>query len=810
MLFQDLRYAVRQFGSNLQFAVVSAMSIALGIGASTAIFAAIYSVLLEPFPYAGAERMVHLTIIDKAGDLSFLQLTGPQMLEVDRAGLFEDILAREYGDMSLTQSQTPESIRYWALSANAFRFFGVPALTGRGFNESDASFGQEPDHVIVLGFRFWQSHYGGRRNVVGQNLELNHTNYAVIGVAPKNFWSISDVYMPLRLDSSPTRTFLVDAKLRPGITRTVAEAKFQSLLEHFAQETPDHFPARFKANLPTWIEMAVGSLSDRLFLLFGAVSLLLFIGCGNAGILLLARGVSRQTEISMRFALGATRARILRQLMTESLLLSTIALPPGIVFSYVGIAIVHRCLPPGLLPSSTEITLNPQALLYACVVSVVATLLFGLFPAVANSRSHVSLTGNVTRTSTAKGRRRVHQALIAIQVATSVLLLAGAGTAFRTLWNLYHSRLRYDPKNILIAGVSVDKNRFADWQSRVNYFNQLKTSVSQLHGIKSVALTYLPLPPVTNWESKFHIQSNGSSEGQQQLALEMVSPEFFQTLGIPLLEGRIWSDSESSHGADVALLNETMARRFGKLSAMGQRITIDNLEPANAYQMDVDDPLYGPNKTGSVQVIGVVADTPNNGLRQPAVPAVYVPFSLAVPKFLQLAIKTSSPPLANVRAVQQQIASINANQSINEITTAEEKLDLEGWAEERLVAIILGVLASLALSICAVGLYSTIAYSVSQRRTEFGIRLALGASKLTLIWTVVFSMFVAVLAGAVIGIASSALLGSAISKWTGVSVSDPAVLAGVIALMTITGTGAAVLPARRAASVMPMQSLRTE
>src|SRR5271165_891534 len=429
-ILQDLRFALRQFRKSPGFTVTAILSLALGIAATTAVFSVVRAVLLDPYPYVDSDRMVHLVDKPKTGDRDrdFMSLTGPQLKQFGQAKAVESWAAMDQWSLSTTGSELPEDVAGVYLTSNAFNHFGVPALLGRGLIPSDAPEGQDPQPVAVLGYQFWQRHYNGERDVLGKTIQLVHKNYTIIGVAQQRFtWGDGDVYLPLKVSADPSRTYQVDTKLKPGVSHATANAEFQSLFEQFARETPTHFPTDgFKVAVQGLNDHFVERLGKTLVLLLVAVGLLLAIGCGNVSILLLARGTAREHEFAVRSAVGASRVRIVRQLLTESLMLSLSGAALGVLLAYQTVAAIVTLLPQFSFPHEAAIRINLPVLCFSVALAILTGVFFGLSPALRLSRPEVSQVMQASAKKVTGGVRgkRVHNALIAGQIALTLLLLA--------------------------------------------------------------------------------------------------------------------------------------------------------------------------------------------------------------------------------------------------------------------------------------------------------------------------------------------------------------------------------------------------
>ncbi len=806
-LIADVRFGLRQFRSNPSVTLVGVCSLALGIGATTVMFSVIYAILIDPYPYKGADRMVHVHVLDKTAFLTDLLLSSAQFQQFKNDPVLDGAIAVDKETMAATGGDLPESVSAGYLSSNAFDVFGVPPLLGREFSEVDTRDALHPASVVVLSYPYWKTHYGESTDVIGKSLELDHGNYTIIGVLPKRFawWPSSDLYFPLKFSLDPSRTAMVFVRIKRGVTYPVAQAELQASINELAKQTPDRFPRDFKIQLVPLNDIFVGPFAGTLFVLFGAVGLLLVIGCANVSILLLARGVARQHELAVRAAIGATRTRIVRQLLTESVALSLAGGTLGIALAYGGVGMVARFLPSHTFPGEASFRVNLPVLLFATSIAVLTGIIFGLWPALRFSDPQLSpvLQASSRKFAGTVGSMRTHKVLIAGQVALIVVLMAGAGATVRSLYRLIHAPLGYDPNNLACITISLRDGAYAQWEHRIAYYDQIRQKAEGTPGILSVAIEQTFLPPVSRYKTSAEIR--GSSDGAKLATLQQVSPEYFSTLRIPLLGGRLWSQFETLHGAHVGVINLAMAKQYWpNRDAIGKMIHLDALGARTTWT------LAAPGNDGWVQVVGVVGDTPNNGLRDPVSPAVYVPYTLAVSDGVDLVMRTRGDPLTYVHAIREQIRTLDADQTMSEVTTAEQRLDSEALSGERFIATVFLSFAFLGLALGAVGLYSVVSYVVSQRAHEFAIRMALGARRAHVVRAVVKSSAIALAIGGGIGLAGSLALSKLLAHWTDGNVRDPLMLGAVILIFLSVVIVASMIPARRAAAINPMQVLRAE
>jgi predicted permease len=797
----DMKFACRQAARWPRFTLTAIATLAIGIGAQATIYSVVRAVLIDPYPYRGATRMVHLHLYDKDPVPDDLGLTGSQFAEFQKAPVLDGAIADDMYSRTLTGEDLPEQVQAARISPNAFEYFGVPALFGRQFGPSDNT------HVAVLSYHFWKAHYGGRRDIIGSPLEMDHEIFTIIGVLPQRFvWWNSDLYTPLAYSADPHRVANVFARLRPGVSDRRAEQSIQPILDGFKGETPENFPLIFKVHVVHINELAIGRFRGVLIILFISVSFLLALACVNVAILLLARGEARQTEIAMRKALGAGHSRIIGQLLTESLLLSLLGGGCGVMLALGGIKLVRHFILPTLFPAEAVIALNVPVLLFSMGVSVATGLVCGLWPALRSSQidARQATDAGSHKLAGRKGTRNSHMALLAVQAAITVLLLACSGATMQRLSRLTHADLGYDPHNLLSVSLAIREGNHHAWSDRTAYYEQIREAVGADPDVVSAAIAEGSLPPGNLASTPVSIP--GMNTAGRELALQRVSPEYFRTLRIPLLIGRIWSASEISHAAHFALINVAMQRRYWPGgNPIGQTIVLNHgVAAGNVWT------LVAPGNDQHFQIIGVVGDAPNQSLQEQVAPAVYLPYTGIVHDWFNLALRTrGGGAAALLHRIKERVRAIDAEQAVGDIVTAEDLLK-EDISRDRFVASLFTAFALLALAFAVSGLYCIQSFLVTQRTREFGVRLALGARREHIVGLVTRSSLLAVLAGTLTGLTLNLALSRIFSQWTSGDSRDPAMLAIAVAVLMTSAALASVVPSRLAASIEPMEALRRE
>lgn len=809
-LLQDFRYSLRQLVKNPGFALTAILSLALGIGATVSVFSVIYGVLMHPFPYADVERIGNLSIQDARGVVSDAFFTGPQLRELRKVHAFENFATWRLDSLMVTGRDVPEEVAGYYGIGETFPTLGVPALLGRNLGPSDSPDGQQPQPVVELHYRFWQRHFHGDAAVLGKTLELDHRKYTIIGVTRPNFtegWG-TDVYLPEEIGAVKFAGVMV--KLHPGVTWAAADSEVSPLLRRFAQEVPDLYPRKFTADIRPLTWEVRHNMGGTLYLLFAAVAMLLAIGCGNVSILMLARGTARQHELAVRAAVGASSFRIVRQLLTESLLLAVTGTGLGILLAYQLLALIVAWLPEHLFPPDAAIHINTPVLLFSVGLALATTVLFGLGPALRMANPEISqvMQSNSIKAAGSIRGKRLHGAMVAAQIALTLVLLSAAGAAVQSFVRLMRVPLGYDPHNVVTLGIPLQENSHTTWQGRVNYFEQLQSSVASLPDVTSVAVSSNGAPPYNGWEQPIQLLGKPAASPDAQTArVAFVSADYFRTLQMPLVEGRIWDAGEISRGALQVVVNQTFVRRYSPDSdILGHSVKLSRL-PSRAPNA-----VMAPGADGWLQVIGVVGDALNDGLENPVKPAIFAPYSLQMWMGTSIMIRTPMPVDAIVRSTRKQLAAINSEQVIS--STSE---DLETWLRQqpiwergRLVSALFAGFSILGLVLSAVGLYSVTSYSVAQRTNEFGIRIALGAGPSHVFRIVMASAGASVGMGVIAGVMLSFGLNRFAAAWVGNTAAQPLMVLGVIVSLFLVAASACFVPARRVIAIDPMVALRRE
>jgi predicted permease len=817
----DVRFGLRSIARQPVSSVVAVLSLALGIGATTAMFSLIYAVLIHPFPYADSERIMNPAVIneERPQQPTWFATTKPQFETLGHAGSIESLLGFRNVNMELTGEDLPEDVNAIYLTENAGSFFGVRALLGRGIVLSDAQGGGQP--IVVLNYKFWQRHYYGIPDVLGRTLVLDHVKYTIVGVMPRSFafndtLGVGDVYLPRSLlhDSvTPPIAWPYTPwiKLKPNVTLATANAELGAIVRQFAHEHPERFPKKFHLQLQPILVPFAQNTRHALLLLLAGVLLLLVIGCANCSILLLARGQARQHELAIRRAIGAGRWRIIRQLLVEAMMISFSGALLGVAGSY-WLASLPLQLSPGSFPAESFIRINLPLLAFSVGLAVACGILFGLVPSLRLSRSDLApaMQSSKHRIAGYHSRQRLN-VLIAGQIVLTLLLMATAGTAIGAFLRLTKVPLGYDPGNVMQVGIVLHFNDPKEWEhiklraDRAAFIEHVRQKIASVPGVISAAVGTDATPPYSGVERPFDIADKANSEGQAA-RVHLVSPEFFATLRIPLLSGHIWNEAENTRGDFLAVVNESFARRYWPhQNPIEEQVRLPSMKSGNLLE------ATSSESGGWRQVIGVVGDARDDGLDRPVVPAIYVPYTTYMAPYAQFEVRTQGEPLALAHSIRAAVQDVSPDQQIGRPFDLQESIENDSqWSRQRLFSVLFGFFSALALLLAIAGLFSVVSYSVAQRTAEFGIRMALGAPQTHILWIAARVGIASALTGTAVGMLVDLFLGRVLARWMDSGLAGFASLPHVALLLVICTFAACLLPARRAAAIHPASALRSE
>jgi len=802
---QDLRYAARILWKNPGFTAVAVIALALGIGANTAIFSVVNTVLLRPLPYKDPEQLV--MVWEDASRHGYPRDTPAAANFVDwrdQNSVFSGMAAVEDGNFNLTGTGDPERLKGRRVSANLFPLLGVDPQLGRVFTAAEDQPGAQG--VVVLSHRLWQRRFGGDPAIIGKTLTLNDEIHTVVGVMPARFKfpeNDDELWVPIALTAQEAanrnRHYLeVVARLKPGVTLAQAQSEMTTIGARLQQQYPES-NTDLGVAVTSLQEHLVGDIKPALLILLGAVGLVLLIACANVANLLLARAAIRQKEIALRVALGARRWRLLRQFLTESVLLATLGGILGLAIAYAGLLLLGSFIPENI-SQAREISLDLKVLGFTLLVSLLTGFIFGLAPAIQALRMNQSETLKEGGRDSVTGRsgKRLRGLLVTAEVAVSLVLLIAAGLLINSFLRLRNIDPGFKVDHLLTMKIELPQPKYEAFERRSAFYTDLVQRVQSLPGVQSAAVTTnLPLYRQGNSTSARLEGKPDPPPGQELIVVtRFISPAYFETMSIPLLGGRQFTDRDTETTPNVAVISETMARRFwpGE-NAIGKRLSFGRV------RTDAD----------WIQVIGIVKDVRQFELNAEPRPQVYMSYRQG--DFFppdDLVVKTDVEPASMAAAVRKAVWEIDKDQPVSNIKTMEEIL-AGSIARQRFSMLLLGVFAGVALLLAAVGIYGVMSYSVAQRTHEIGIRMALGAQTGAVLKLAVGYGLKLVFAGVLIGLVAAFALTRLMSTLLfGVTPTDPATFALISLLLVGVAAVASYIPARRATKVDPLVALRYE
>ena len=820
IFLQNVRYGLRSLAKSPGFAAVAILTLALGIGGNTAIFSVVNSVLLQPLSYPNPDRLVELELTSKEGNGDVTSIPKFNVWR-DQTQVFESVAAYDFSGpgVNLTGGDRPEQLKGIHASADYFRVFGAPIVLGRAYTaEEDRPGGPA---VTVISNGLWRSRFGGDPGTIGRTIDLGGDPYVVIGVLGPTFTSDpkSDIWLPLKPDPNSIdqgHYLRATARLKPGVSLTQAQAAMKMAAEQFKRKFPNS-PVLGPDDSFTAIPLrdsVVGDVRRGLLLLFGAVGFVLLIACANVANLLLARATIRKREIAIRSALGAGRARIIWQLLTESLLLSFAGGVLGLVLGYLGVRALLS-INPGDIPrigeNGTGVALDWRVLAFTFVAAVLTGVLFGLVPAFNASRSDLSITLRESGSRTGSGLRhnKARSILVITEMALALILLVGAALLIRTFGALRGVNPGFDPKNVLTMDMSLTGSRFEKAAGVDQLEREGRQRVESLPGVTASGLTCC-LPLEGGFGLPFNIEGQAPIDGPYtgQAGWLTISPRYFDVFRIPLVKGRAFNDQDNGAASRVVVINEAMAKKYWpKNDALGALITI-----GKGVGPEFEEPPR--------QIVGIVGDVRQNALSQQQLdPIMYVPIAQMNDGVMALnnriaplvwVVRTKLQPFSLSTDVQRELREASGGLPVAHIRNMQQVVS-ESTARNDFYMTLLSIFAGVALLLAAIGVYGLMAYSVQQRTQEIGVRMALGASPQQVRRMVVIQGMQLALVGVIIGVGSALGLTRLMSSLLyGVKPWDPATIVLVAALLSGVTFLATYLPATRASRVSPMVALRYE
>ena len=804
-LLQDIRFGARALAKHRGFTAVAVLTLALGIGANTAIFSVVNAVLLRPLPYENSHELVQ--IWGTQPQLDTAPMSPANFLDWrEQNRVFEHVAAYTGQNFNLSGVDEPERIRATRVSADLFELLRVRPTLGRAFLPEEDQYG---DHrVVILSHALWQRRFGANPAILGKTLTLNDQSYVVVGVMPPDFsfpGTTTEMWTPIAFSPGErgtrnTNYISVIARLKPGVTLEQARSEMEALARRQQEQYPEANTG-IGVKLISYKEQVVGNTRPILLLLLGAVGFVLLIACANVANLLLARAAGRRKEMALRSALGAGRRRLIRQLLTESVLLTLVGGGLGILLALWGINLLVA-LQPANIPRLAELRIDRGVLLFASALSLVTGIAFGLAPALQATKLDLNdaLKEGGKDTRGGGGRQRVRSILIVSEIALSFVLLIGAGLMIKSFWRLMQVDPGFNPENTLTMVVTLPTTRYAEPGRQVAFFQQAVERVSNLPGVGAAGVT-TDIPLFGGNSTGFNVEGRPPyAPGQRPLVeYRSVSPGYFQAMGIPLLRGRTFSEQDRGDAPGVVIINETLARRyFPGEDPLGRRLGFS-----------------GP--TDWREIVGVARDTRNYGLDEEVKPEAYMPYTQSAPSYLAgsisgmiLVVRTASDPQNMSAPVKREVQGLDSNLPVYNIKTMEQHL-AESIAQRRFNMLLLAVFAGVAVLLAAVGLYGVMSYMVSQRTHEIGLRMALGAQARDILRMAVRQGLVLIIIGIGVGLAGALALTRVMSGLLyGVGATDPATFAAIVLLLAFVSLIACYIPARRATRVDPLIALKYE
>ena len=805
-LIQDLRYGVRMLWKSPGFTIVAVLTLALGIGANTAIFSVVNGVLLRPLPFRDPSRLV---LIAEKSSFPIISTSYENYLDWrDQSHSFESMEATRGSSITLTGAGEPERLNVRMATAGLFSMLGINAQIGRTFLAEEDRAGGTP--VALLSYGLWQRRFGGSADIIGKTVNLDLQPYTVVGILPSGFQILqpADLYLPftpwaktLPADRNWHPGIIPLARLKQGVSKEQARGEMVGITKRLEQQYPDYNTGT-SADVVGLQDEIVQNSRPALLLLLGAVSFVLLIACANVANLLLARAASRGREVAIRTAMGASRGRVIRQLLTESVLLSLAGGLLGVIVALAAVGLLPK-IAGDSIPQGAPIGLDPWVLAFTAVVSLFTGLLFGIVPALRTANLDLRGTLNEgSRGSTAgPGQHVLRGALVAMEIALAMLLLVGSGLLLRSFSRLQEVPPGFQPDHLLVADIPLSPTAYAKPQDRYQFFDRLVERAKSLPGVRSAAAA--SFLPVSGGGSIIHFNITGrppkSPHEFVAAGYRTITPNYLETLGVPLLQGRFFTRGDNEKSPAVVIINATMAHTFfPNENPLGKRLQLGALPEQEVPTMEI---------------VGVVGDV-HFGLGTDPQAEMYLPYrqaDLLLPVFqLSVVMRTAGDPSLETSALRSALAEIDPNQPLVKVRTMEENMATT-VAQPRFRTWLIGILAMLALVLAAVGVYGVMSYTVTQRTSEIGVRVALGAQPKDVFRIIVGEGLRLALFGVGVGLVAALVLTRLLQSFLfGISAYDPLTFIAVSLLLTLVAVAASYFPARRATRVDPMIALRYE
>jgi predicted permease len=802
-MFQDLRFAIRMLLKSPVFTLAAILSLTIGIGATTAIFSVVNGVVLRPLPYKEPDQLVRLWHSKPEIKMTRMPVSaGNVNVWREQAESFESVAVFSQTASVITGEAEPEQVMGARISYNLLPMLGYQPLIGRGFLPEENKPGSSK--TIILSHKLWQQRFGGDASVLEQSITLDQTNqFTIIGVMPPEvtfpgeslFWIPETTTATGRHDM---RMLSVLARLKPGVTPQMASSEISLINQQLQQQLPNDYK-EWETQLQPLHEFVVGKVRSSLLILLGAVGFVLLIACANVANLLLARAAGRQKEMAMRAALGAGRLRLMRQLLTESTLLALLGGASGVLLAYWAVQGLIALKPPDV-PRLAQVNLDAKVLAFTFFTTLLVGLIFGLAPALHSSKPDLNNALKEGAVTARSGRRwlrhfGLRDVLVVTQTAMAVVLLIGAGLLIKSFVKLRQVELGFSPTNVITMRLAPPFNRFEKDAKTMDYYRQMLDVLKEVPGVEAVAAVTSAPTGGAFMSAPILIAGQPAPDNAdtQRAFLTVVSSDYFRAIGNPLKQGRLFTDDDKEGSTPVAIINETMARSyFPDTNPIGQRIAIKG----------------EPDKW--MEIVGVTADIKQFAIEEPNKPSFYQPYRQKETAFMSLLLRTTDNSAALIPVLRNRIQETDKFTAISSVRTLNELVS-DSVAQPRFYTLLLAVFACIALSLAALGIYSVLAYSVSQRTHEIGIRMALGAQAQRILRMILGQGMILILTGVAIGVASAIALTRLMTGLLfGVSATDPIVFAVITLVLVIVALVACVIPAHKATKVNPLQALKHE
>jgi predicted permease len=807
-LLRDFRHALRGLRKNRRFAFVSILTLALGIGSTTAIFSIIDCVLLSPYPYKHADRLASFNVY--AGD-QFRAWRYPVAAFFDfkeQNHTFEDMVGLVYREVRYKGREGTDIFFGGSVTPDTFEFLGMNPLLGRSITREDANADSPP--VFVMSYNLWSKRFGRDPKVLGTTMILDGMPTTLIGIMPPRFQfgNSCELWMPIEL----TRSMFVPGagiesnevwtvgRLKPGVSPVAAAADLEIIAKRLQNAFPIYFADQFRIVVNPFNSDAVAQdFKTTLFALMAAGTMLLFIACSNVANLLLARATTREKEIVIRISMGATRTQLIRQLLVESFSLALASGAVGCLSAYAGLKAIVANIPQNTIPPEAIISLRPLALLFSLGATILTALICGLAPAFHSARRDLqpALTGAGKGTGTEFRHGTLRFVLVVAEVAISIVLLIGSGLIMRSLIALKNVDIGFDPSTVVTAGLSLPEGQYDSVGQKKVLFHKILDRIASIPGVTAASEATSTPPYTWGWTT---VAVRGQSEPKNRNTASIWCNEgYFRALGRHLLRGRLFSPDDIDSARRVAIVNQTFARqRFGAAGPVGQMVRFLDFETLPDWPRD----QY-------FEIVGVIGDAKNRGVQGQPESEIYLPSTISADASRALIVRTKLNSNSTLESIRQVVASVDPNVALINPGTVETQLENTYYAQPRFILLTLGTIATVGLVLVVIGVFSVMAYTVSLRTHEIGIRMALGAQQQKILSMVLSKGMRLVVGGALIGVLTSYALNRFIARqiW-GVSPTDPATFAAVVTMVLLVGAAACLLPARRATKVDPLIALR--